>query len=261
MRSPLFRSLEKSLGNRFQLQPTDAEVAALRSLRPRERSQIRAAVSVVQAATAAFVQAWRGGADIEAAALAGERTARLLAAQDVRTLVSFDGGRTLSPYRGTFAARSEPLVGYIAVKHRGYWAEMFVTAGGTSGVHRRAQAALDAMLQMAGPDVSAPAMRAAALAKLGGLPLHPVLTGSVGRRIGLSLNEGGELGASGGHALKAGEVYALHVGAQDPAGGGALASAMIMVTVDGAEILCPSPNAVAAHASAGQASASKASAS
>jgi Xaa-Pro aminopeptidase len=127
---------------------------------------------------------------------------------------------------------------------------MFLTAanGATEG-HRRTQDALDAMLQMARPGAGAPAMHAAALAQLGGGPLHPVLSGSVGRRIGLSLNEGAELRHGSGHALKQGEVYALHVGTPEPAGGGAIASAMIVVTASGAEILCRSSEASAPQAS------------
>ena len=147
--------------------------------------------------------------DIEAAALEGERTARLMAAQDVRTLVSFDGGRTLGPFRGSFEAKSDSLVGYIAVKHHGYWADMFVTAAtGTSEVQQRSQAGLDALLRSAAPGVAAAALHAKATVQLGGLPLHPVLSSSIGHRIGLSLNEGGELRHDSRHALKLGEVYA-----------------------------------------------------
>src|SRR5205085_4011677 len=72
MQPPLFRSLGKSLGNRFRLHAADANVAAARSLRPRERSELREASGVVQAAADAFVNAWRAGMDVEAAALEGE---------------------------------------------------------------------------------------------------------------------------------------------------------------------------------------------
>jgi Xaa-Pro aminopeptidase len=246
MRPPLFRSLEKSLGNRFRLHAMDADVSAVRAMRPRERSQVREASGVVRAAADAFVQAWRNGMGVEAAALEGERTARLMAAQDVRTLVSFDGGRTLSPLRGSFEAKSDSLVGYIAVKHKGYWADMFVTAAaGVSAPQQRAQAGLDAVLRAAHPGVAAAALHAKAVEQLGALPLHPVLSGSVGHRIGLSLHEGGELTHDSGHALKPGEVYTLHVGAYDPASGGALTSAMIAITANGADILHRSPDASA----------------
>ena len=104
MRPPLAQSLEQSIGNRFRLQAADDAVAAMRTLRPRELSLIHAASRLVQTSAAAFVEAWRLRGGIEAAALEGERTARMMAAQDVRTLMSFDGGRTLSPFRGAFDA-------------------------------------------------------------------------------------------------------------------------------------------------------------
>ena len=244
MRPPLFRSLEKSLGNKFRLHAVDADVATVRGMRPRERSQVREASGVVRAAADAFVKAWRAGMGVEAAALEGERAARLMAAQDVRTLVSFDGGRTLAPFRGSLEAKSDSLVGYIAVKHRGYWADMFVTAAaGASAVQQRVRAGLDAVLRSANPGVTAASLHAKAIEQLGGLPLHPVLSGSIGHRIGLSLNEGSELTNDGHHTLKPGEVYTLHVGAYEPASGGALTSAMIAITANGSEILHHSPDA------------------
>jgi Xaa-Pro aminopeptidase len=244
MRPVLLASIEKSLGNRFRLNSSDAEIAALRTTRPRELSQIRDASSVVRAGADAYMRAWRDGMGVEAAALAGERTARALAAQDVRTLVSFDGGRTLAPFRGEFASKPNgtPLVGYIAVKHRGYWAESFVSAADLPGaIHDRAQAGLEATLRAAGPGVVAADLHAKAIAPLGAHPLHPALSGSVGRRIGFSPNEGGELRPDARHTLTAGDVYALHVGASDP-NGGAIASAMVAITPKGCEVLLRSMN-------------------
>jgi Xaa-Pro aminopeptidase len=238
MRPPLMASLEKSLGNRFRLRHVDGDVAALRATRPRELSLMREACAVARAGAEAFAHAARDGKGAEAAALEGERTARLKAAQDVRTLVSHDGGRTLQPFRGTFEAKASPLVGYIAVKHMGYWAEMFVSAGDQTGdAPQRARAGLDAALQDMRPGAAAADIHAQAMAPLGGQALHPVLGGSVGRRIGLSANEGGELRSDSSHMLQAGEVYALHVGTHDAASGGAFASAMAVVTDKGAEVL------------------------
>jgi Xaa-Pro aminopeptidase len=238
MRPPLLQSLDKSLGNRFRRHAADHEVAGLRTTRPRELSLIREACAVTRAGAAAFVQAWRDGIGGEAAALAAERTARLMAAQDVRTLVSHDGGRTLEPFRGAFEAKSTPLAGYIAVKHMGYWAELFVSAADrASDVQQRTQAGLEAAVQCIGPGVAAADVYAQAIAALGGLALHPVLGGSIGRRIGFSANEGGELRPNSRHALKAGDVYALHLGAHDPTSGGAFASAMVVVTGTGHDVL------------------------
>jgi Xaa-Pro aminopeptidase len=242
MRPPLFQSIEKSLGNRFRLVAADAEVRA-RATRPRELSLIRDACGVARSAAAYFLQAWHDGGGAETAALAGERRARAMAAQDARTLVSFDEGRALVPFRGVFApkAAAKRLLGYIAVKHRGYWAESFVAAADRPGeLQQHVETGLNAALRLAAPGVSAAALFAAATAPLGQRPLHPVLSGGVGRRIGLSTNEGGELTRNAGHRLAVGDVYAMHVGASD-AEIGAIASAIVVITEKGCELLLRSP--------------------
>jgi Xaa-Pro aminopeptidase len=300
MRPPLFASLQKSLNNRFRLHAADDAVAAVRTLRPRERSQIRAASRVVQVAASEFTESWRRfhaaapafawdprssahlrrrdplslpteswrpGVDVEAAALEAERAARMMGAQDVRTLVSFDGGKTLAPYRGTFDQQSESLVGYIAVKHMGYWADTFVTAirgpglaAGTKksladdahiaakrltlhDVNTRVHAALRIVLQFARAGEPAAELYEKACQALSPYPLHGVLSGSIGRRIGLSSNEGGEIRQDSRHELKAGEIYSLHVGTHDTHAGGAIASAMIEIKPNGYELLHLSPAA------------------
>ncbi len=239
MRPVLLASIEKSLGNRFRLNPADAEIAALRTTRPRELSLVRDACTVVRTGADALMRAWRDGMGVEAAALAGERAARAVAAQDVRTLVSFDGGHTLAPFRGEFAPKPNgtPLLGYIAVKHKGYWAEAFVSVADPPGdIHDRAQAGLETALRAAAPGIVAADLHAKAIAPLGAHPLHPVLGGSIGRRIGFSPNEGSELRQDARHTLAAGDVYALHVGTSGPAGG-AIASAMVAITPKGCEML------------------------
>jgi Xaa-Pro aminopeptidase len=240
MRPALLQSVERSLGNRFSLQAVDEAVAAVRRRRPRELALVREACKVVEAGAVAMRNAWRGGLGNEASALEGERVARALAAQDVRTLVSFDGGRTLSPFRGTFEARAAPFLGYIAVKHMGYWAELFVSeADPASEVAMRAQAGLAALLQAIEQGEGAAALHEKATQALGGYALHPVLEGSVGRRIGLSPDEGGELTADNSAEPARGEIYALHVGCYAPQAGGAIASTMMTLTAKGLEILIP----------------------
>jgi hypothetical protein len=242
MRPPLMQSLEKSLGNRFRLQAVDSDVLALRSTRPRELSLVREACKVVEAGAVAMRNAWRGGLGNEAAALEGERVARAMAAQDVRTLVSFDGGRTLAPFRGDFKARTEPLLGYIAVKHIGYWAELFVSeADQASKAARSAEAGLAALLQSIEPGASAGVLYQRAIDALGSSPLHPVLAGNVGRRMGLSGSEGRELSAGSMHTLLRDHVYGLHVGTADGQCG-AIASAMIMLSATGYDVLVRSPD-------------------
>jgi Xaa-Pro aminopeptidase len=242
MRPPLAQSLRLSLGNRFTLQEADAAVATCRMPRPRALSLVRAAAELARTAGDAFVKAWRGGMGAEAAALEAERTARLMAAQDVRTLVSLDGGRTLVPYSGAFGKGTDALAGYVAVKHMGYWADAFVSDGGRiADVQRRANAALDAVLQSTAPGASAAALHAKAVDTLKPLALHPVLSGSIGNRIGLSLDEGFALTRDASHTFAPGDVYALRVGAHDPASGGAFASAIVAVTAKGHDLILHPP--------------------
>ena len=210
-------------------------------MRPRELSLARDAATMVKRAAAATVRAWREGGGNEAALLAGERAARAMAAQDVRTLASLDGGRTLVPFAGRFAVRSEPLVAYIAVKAAGFWAELFVTASERPSVLlARAEAALDAAIALMVPGAEARSVFARARDELAPYELHPVLSARIGRRVGLSLDEGGAIDESSEGRIEPGSLYALHVGAADPAEGGAVASAMVAITKGGAEILCRS---------------------
>lgn len=241
----LFGSVQKSIGERVQLIPAGGFATADRALRPRELTLVREACRVTKAAASAMVQAWRGGAGTEAAVLAGERMARSMAAHDVRTLVSLDGGRTLVPFRGDMSARTKSLVAYIAVKVMGFWAELFVTA-----VDRRTEIAsgvqksLEALKDAARPSATGAQLHALAMKALGSQPLHPVLSGSVGHRIGLSLNEGEDLRQDSAHALTVPNVYALQVGTRN-AERGALRSAIVLMTSKGPEVLCSSEDALA----------------
>ncbi|HUB95666.1 MAG TPA: aminopeptidase P family N-terminal domain-containing protein [Stellaceae bacterium] len=229
----LFGAVERSLGNRFDLRDASGELPRERPLRPRELSLAQDGAALVKLAAATAAGAWRQGRGNEAALLAGERTARANAAQDVRTLVSLDGGRSLVPFQGMLDARHDPFLAHIAVKESGFWAELFLTlAERPSGVMAKAEAGLDAALALMRPDADLRTLSAAALRTIAPLPLHPVLGGRVGRRIGLSLDEG--------EGIEPGSLWTLHVGAVDPVEGGAIASAMIAVAADGAHLLCRS---------------------
>ena len=242
----LLRSIEGSIGERIRLNAADGFASADRALRPRELTLLREACSVAKEAARAMVKSWRGGEGAETAVMAGERTARAMAALDVRTLVSLDGGRTLVPFRGEFKAKNGSLVAYIAVNVKGYWAELFVTVEeGAGGLLPGVLSGLDALKVSMRPGVTGVQLHAQVRNALGSRPLHPVLGESLGRRIGLSLNEGVDLRRDSGRPVVVGDVYALHIGVREPAGGGALASAMVAVTANGPEILCGSQDAFA----------------
>jgi Xaa-Pro aminopeptidase len=235
----LQQSVRRSLGERFSLQRAD-DILAMppQRKRPRELTMMRASCALVQTAAKAFVDTWRNGWEPETAALEAERLARSLAAQDVRTLISLDGGRTLVPYQGLFEKKPGPLVGYLAVKVMGYWADLFVTADERpTETLRRSEAALDALIAAVRPGAQAADIHAAATSALAPLPLHPVLGGSVGHGIGLSLDEQPEFCADADGALVEDGVYTLQVGIADAEAGSALLSAIVRNAAKGAEVL------------------------
>jgi Xaa-Pro aminopeptidase len=236
----LYAAVRRSLGERLALQRADDVVAIpARRKRPRELTMMRASCKLVEAAAKTFVDSWRGNHEPETAALDAERMARSHAAQDVRTLVSLDGGRTLVPFHGRFEKCEGPLVGYIAVKVLGYWADMFVTVddGSVADAARRAEAALDAIIANMRPGARTDALHAKAVGALAPYKLHPVLGGSIGRGIGLSLHEGPEFAASGDATLVEDGIYSLQVGAADAKAGNVLTSAIVRVAAAGYQVL------------------------
>jgi Xaa-Pro aminopeptidase len=239
MTPTLCTQLARSLGNRFRLESAEALFPRGRTLRPREASLMRESCALVAAAAQVMRTVWQEGRDPGQAALAAERHARLAAAQDVRTLVSSDNGRSLEPnYHGD--GRDEVLLGYIAVKLAGFWSELFVTASRKdSAMLDRARAAIEQAVAALRPGGELDSVFTAA-AVLGSASLHPVLSGKIGWRLGLSLDEGGYIMRGNRELIAPGEIYSLHAGTRNDAGG-AIASAMVAIGESGAEILCRSP--------------------
>ena len=233
----LFGSVSRSINGRFEIEPADELLADARhSHRPREIAVIREAAQITQIAEAATIDAWRGGADVERAALAGERSARSAAAQDVRTLVSRDGGITLQPYAARFDDRPSNLLTYVAVKNLGYWCEAFVAPDASPDLRDVCDASLDSLIENLRPGEPLSMLADRAQAALKGLPLHPVLSGRFGRRIGLSLDEGCEITPGADGVVKSGLVYALHSGAI-AGGSGCVSSALLLVHESFTEVL------------------------
>jgi Xaa-Pro aminopeptidase len=233
----LFGSVSLSIGERFQIEEADDVLDAARlTHRPREAALIREAAQTTRAAQAAIVAAWRNGTDIERAALAGERSARSAAAQDVRTLVSRDGGLTLQPYAARFDDRPASLLAYVAVKHLGYWCEAFAAPDAPAALQAACEASLDSLIAGLRPGASLSALAANAQTALGGRALHPVLSGRFGRRIGLSLNEGCDITLEGLGVVQPGVVYALHAGAVE-GGAGCVSCATVLVREGANEVI------------------------
>src|SRR5262245_20998376 len=105
------------------------KTAALRALMrrksARELALLREACATLVAAVTAMGAAQGAGAKATEMILAGERAADRRGAQDVRSLFSLDGGRTLRPFETAIEHALDPLQVYMAVRQFGYWAEGF----------------------------------------------------------------------------------------------------------------------------------------
>jgi Xaa-Pro aminopeptidase len=233
----LFGSVSRSIKGRFKIEEADELLHAARRVhRPRELALVQEAACTTRTAERALVAAWRDGADIERAALEGERAARAVAAQDVRTLVSRDGGLTLQPYAARFEDRPKNLLAYVAVKHLGYWCESFVAPDAPPKLRAAGDAALDALIAAMRPGASAARAACQAQAALGAYQPHPALSGRFGRRIGLSLDEGETISAQSTGVIAPGIAYALHAGAVE-GGAGCISSAIVVVRERGCDIM------------------------
>jgi hypothetical protein len=207
----------------------------MRRKSPTELAAIREACASLRAAMAAIEQAQIGGLAITAAVLAGERAANSHGAQDVRTLFSLDGGRTLMPFEGLIEHSVDPLQAYVAVRRFNYWAEGFSMF---SRQPRPAAAQAAALLRTARAAIKegTHADGVTRMIETGAAPyrIHPIAVGFADA-IGLALAEPPHTDL--GETFGAGEVYSLKVGLTDGATAHAIASAMIAVGTDGNDVL------------------------
>jgi hypothetical protein len=184
-------------------------------------------------------EAYAKGAGCTDALLAAEHVAQRQGAQDVRTLFSLDGGRTLRPFDVLRPERPELLQVYLAVRYAGYWADGFVrVARDADPAGEKASALLRAMIAAAKPGVSGRVLSQV----LGTIAPHPVVASMLVNGIGLSLEETPLLTTLSTAKLTSGGVYTLRAGVLDGEGG-AIASAMLFVNENGNEVLWSSSGA------------------
>ena len=160
----------------------------MRHKSPSELAAIRDACDTLNKAMTAIRDAARSGSSAAAAVLAGERAAIDSGAQDIRTLFSLDGGRTLRPFERLDDRHSDPLQVYVAVRRFNYWAEGFAC------FFREPHPALSLAALLMDNALSAirAGLPAAHLAKIVavGAPYrhHPVTQGALVGAMGLSLD-------------------------------------------------------------------------
>ncbi len=235
----LRQTLDQALGTR--LEDGDALLQA-RMMRKsaREVKMLREACLTLDAAVVALRAAAQKNKSVTDCILVAEHAALQRGAQDVRSLFSLDGGRSLRPFDIPIAQRSEPFQAYLAVRHGGYWADAFVhITAQDDELGRKAAKILRAMVAEAKAGLSVRHLYQIADASRGGLWLHPLADRVFGSSIGLSLDERPLLAADSHATLEPGVVYSLRTGLIDDAGAGAVVSAMVLVTDSGPQVLWP----------------------
>jgi hypothetical protein len=238
----LRREIADALGGELA-DKTAALRALMRRKSARELSLLRETCATLAAAVTAMGAAQGAGDSATSAILAGERAANRRGAQDVRTLFSRDGGRTLRPFETTVERVLDPLQVYVAVRQFGYWAEGFAVLAASP--HPCAQRASD-VLQSAVERMQAGG-RCGELARsiaqaVHPLTLHPVTARVAGNAIGLALEEHPLIAAGSEESFEDGGVYSLRIGLSD-ARSQAIVSAMVAVHGRGNEVLWSSPEA------------------
>ena len=193
-----------------------------------ELAILRENCEMLSQAAVACTETYANGASAAAATIAAERAARMAGAQDVRCLYSVDGGNSFKPYQGADDGLGDPAIVYIALRGRGYWVDGFVTIGQSDAAHAAAASALEKAVT---------AIRAGRAVKETGSPSgHPLLAGSMGNGIGVSLQEAPRLDG-GDDAFSAGDVVSVKIGVGDPSSGFGFASGLLHVGDTGNEML------------------------
>jgi hypothetical protein len=201
----------------------------------REIAAIRQSCMTLAIAVAALEQAKRDRDDATRAVLDAERAAYGRGAQDVRTLLSLDAGRTLQPLGISVAETDDPLQVYIAVRQLGYWSERFVMLADQP--HRplfMVRERLRSAVALVSPGMRRGDLAQAIVHSLGPSRPHPMTAtlSSIVVSIDLSLEETGNCD----DVLATGEVISLRAGVSDQEGA-AIVSTMVVVNDQSCDVL------------------------
>ena len=216
--------------------PQDATAQVWQLMRRKsdaEMAAIRNACAILEAAMSAIHASVRAGHLSRVSVLSGERAAIGAGAQDIRTLFSLDGGRTLRPFETLDQRCADPLQVYVAVRKLNYWAEGFASISNTpQPIAELAALLLDNALSAIRPGV--PLAQLSKIVAVGPpYRHHPVTQGALATPIGLSLDGLPDVPEN----FEPGEVYSVRCGLTDEANAHAIVSAMIAVRDDGADVL------------------------
>jgi len=198
-----------------------------------ELDAIDTAVKAIGPARTAMREALMSGAGVTDVILAGGRAAHAAGAQDVRTLFSLDGGRTLQPFDVQINRQVDPLLAYMAIRRFNYWAEcfpLFTTRPESTRLHEQAWEAMRAAASAIKPGVATREIVQLIAAAIGPYRPHPAIGHAFVQRMGLALDEPS---CDAGAPFEEGEVYSLRIGAIDEAHASIICSRMFVVQADG----------------------------
>jgi len=231
----LRRTITEALGKDACVEDATAQVwSQMRRKSRYELDAIDAAVKATGATRKAMREALMSGAGVTDVILAGERAAGDAGAQDVRTLFSLDGGRTLRPFFVPVRQGADPLLAYLAIRRFNYWAEcfsLFTTRRESTPLQERAWDAMGSALSAVKAGVGTAEIGQLIAAAIEPYQAHPITAHAFAQRMGLALDDSppADIGAS----FEEGEVYSLRVGAMDGSRGGMICSRMFIVQADG----------------------------
>ena len=207
----------------------------MRCKRPAELAALRESCAMLKAVVSELDRAKRKGLGVIAAIIEAEHAAR--GAEEVRTLFSLDGGKTLRPFTTPIERSVDPLQAYIAVRHLGYWADGYVMlSNGAHAASDKARQVLKSAIAAAKPGVSCRDIAQRVKSGIAPYQEHSITAGDAGGGIGLALEEAPRLSPESDQKLQPGDVISLRVGVSDGASH-AIVSTMSAITERGNEVL------------------------
>ena len=234
MPTALHQGIDEAIGERA-LNATAQVWTLMRCPSPHEVSAMRESAFALNGAMTAIANARKGGAGVTEAILAGEREANRRGAQDVRTLFSLDGGRTVQPFMTKLETRVDPLQVYVAARRFNYWTEGFLLfSDNRLPVITKAKELLRQALAAIKP--GARPADVAELISASSKPYrpHPVTAHACISRLGLALEEAPH--SRPGVTFENGDIYSVKVGIANGTEH-AIVSAVVRVREGGTDML------------------------
>jgi riboflavin biosynthesis pyrimidine reductase len=196
---------------------------------------MRESAFALNGAMTAITDANKAGAGVTEAILAGEREANSRGAQDIRTLFSLDGGRTLQPFTTTLKERLDPLQVYVAARRFNYWTEGFLAISETRPpLIARARELLRQALAAIKPGVKTADVMGLIHAGVRPYQMHPVTERAIISRLGLALEEPPH--TNPGITFDHGDIYSVRVGVTNGSNEHAIMSAIVRVREGGTDM-------------------------